>query len=185
MVGDRNPGHARRAVRPVNRGRRFRPGWDRGGTFVIAAEIFHAVRGYDEALQGWGSEDADLCGRCAARTREAKFGTFLLTPIGHSHAERVRYHKDKDIGASNARNQHYLSRRQRLVNPQGYGRGEFTIFRGQGDDLPRRNLGQAASHRPAPAAAATASGQRIARLTDNRKLRTDNRKLTTDNQQPT
>lgn len=114
----------------------FRAGWDRGGTCVVSAEVFHAVRGYDEALQGWGSEDADFCTRCAACTSEGKFAAFLLTPIKHGHEERVRYHSDKDIAASNSRNREYLSQRGGIVNPDGYGQGTLDIFRGSGDRLP-------------------------------------------------
>jgi glycosyltransferase involved in cell wall biosynthesis len=114
----------------------FRDGWDRAGSCIVSAAVFHAVRGYDEALRGWGSEDVDFCCRCAACTLAGKFAPSLLTPIKHGHEERVRYQADKDIGASNARNAEYLRQRTGLVNPQGYGRGAFHIFRGSGERLP-------------------------------------------------
>ena len=75
----------------------FRAGWDRGGTCVVSAEVFHAVRGYDEALQGWGSDDADFYSRCAACRRGRQVAAFLLSPIKHGDEDRVRYHADKDM----------------------------------------------------------------------------------------
>jgi hypothetical protein len=67
---------------------------------------------------------------------EGKFAAFLLSPIKHGDEDRVRYHADKDIGASNARNRERLSQRGGIVNPHGYGRGALEIHRGSGDRLP-------------------------------------------------
>ena len=114
----------------------FLNGWDRGGTWTVTAQLFHSVRGYDEVLRGWGVEDDDLHRRCAGKASQGKFAADLLTPIKHDHAERVRYHNLKNIEISVQHNQTYLSQRTGLVNPHGYGQGEFEIFRGQGDELP-------------------------------------------------
>lgn len=115
----------------------FLNGWDRGGTWCVTTDLFHRVRGYDEALRGWGVEDGDLHRRCTAvATSEGKFAAGLLTPIKHSHAERVRYHNEKRLEASTQQNEMYLSQRKGIVNPHGYGRGTFEIFRGQANNLP-------------------------------------------------
>jgi glycosyltransferase involved in cell wall biosynthesis len=110
--------------------------WGRYGTCIVSAEVFHAVRGYDEGLRGWGPEDADFCSRCVKQTAFAPFNPFLLTPIEHGDEERARYQPDRNIGLSNTRNWAYLGQRQGIVNPHGYGQGEFMIARGSGTKLP-------------------------------------------------
>ena len=85
-------------------GNAFQTGWERGGTCVVSAEIFHAVRGYDEALRGWGCEDTDFYARASARTATCHFPAFLLTPIRHGDTERVSYQSAKEIAESSARN---------------------------------------------------------------------------------
>ena len=102
------------------------------GNLRSLAEVYHAVRGYDEALRGWGGEDADFYARATTRTTTSRFPTFLLTPIHHGDGDRVRYQTAEEIGQSNARNVAIVAGRTGPVNPQGYGRGEFTIIRGQG-----------------------------------------------------
>ena len=99
-------------------------------------EVFHAIRGYDEALRGWNGEDGDLYARAGAQAATIRFPTYLLTPIHHGDAERVRYQPDKEIGRSNARNVAIVAARTGPVNPQGYGRGELMIHRGQGATTP-------------------------------------------------
>ena len=114
----------------------FQRGGDRGGTCVVSAEVFHAVRGYDEALRGWGCEDDDFYRRAASQTSTRPFPAFLLTPIRHGDLERVRYQSAKEIAQSSARNTAVLARRIGPVNPFGYGQGKFSIVRGQGAVLP-------------------------------------------------
>lgn len=115
----------------------FQTGWDRGGTWLVAANLFHEVGGYDEALRGWGLEDDDLYRRVAILAREAKYPSDLLHPIRHGEAERVRFHEQKGIAASSSQNQDYLAQRRGRVNPEGYGLGRFDIFRGQRKELPQ------------------------------------------------
>jgi glycosyltransferase involved in cell wall biosynthesis len=106
------------------------------GTFAISAELFHTLRGYDEALQGWNSEDLDLYGRAEQRARRARYGGGLVTSIEHDNSERVRFQTEKDVWVSNTANRSYLARRTGTVNAAGYGQGEFLVFRGHGDELP-------------------------------------------------
>jgi glycosyltransferase involved in cell wall biosynthesis len=111
-------------------------GWDRGGTWTALSTLFHSIRGYDERLQGWGSEDSDVQARCRAVGRVAKFSRSLLTPIKHGHDERVRFHHSKSIGSSDRENRDYLAHRSGSVNPDGYGIGQFELFRGKGVKAP-------------------------------------------------
>ncbi len=107
-------------------------GWDCGGTWLVTADLFHRVRGYDEQLQGWGEEDADLYRRCAAVSTGMTFPAHLLHPIRHGHDERVAHHNEKSIVRSQDQNGMYLRGRKGLVNPSGYGIGTIDVFRGSG-----------------------------------------------------
>ena len=108
----------------------------RWGTCAVAAGAFHAVRGYDESLRGWGSEDLDFYTRVGAQAPRVRYSGFLATPIDHGDEERVRYQSAGTIESSNARNAAYLSRRRGTVNADGYGRGDLIIFRGGGTARP-------------------------------------------------
>ncbi len=114
----------------------WRRGWDRGGSWVVLADLFHAVHGYDEQIQGWGAEDSDVHERCRQAAPQAKFARSLLTPIKHGHDERVQFHRQKCIGSSNRENREYLAQRSGVVNPDGFGQGDFETFRGSGDANP-------------------------------------------------
>ena len=107
-------------------------GWDRGGTCAVSAKLFQHVRGYDESMKGWGAEDGDLYLRCAEQSPQTAFPPGLLFPIWHSHAERVQHHTDKTLWANSDRNTK-ASWDRTIVNPTGFGRGEFEIARGQAD----------------------------------------------------
>ncbi len=104
-------------------------GWDRGGTCVVSAAVFHGVRGFDEAMRGWGAEDSDFYHRCGLATQGSWFAPGLLFPIRHSDGERVKYHAEKSLWASQRDNSSHLATRA-IVNPLGYGRGDFEIQRG-------------------------------------------------------
>ena len=135
-----DPAWLEAATRAIRAGRAglatVAPGSSCWGTCAVAAELFHAVRGYDEELRGWGAEDRDFYCRAEAKARTVRFGGGLLTAIEHGNAERVRFQAERDILVSNAGNEACLARRMGTVNPQGYGRGEFVVFRGRGDALP-------------------------------------------------
>lgn len=114
----------------------FRNGWDRGGTYLIAADLFHQIRGYDEAIRGWGAEDADVYGRVGSLAKASRYAACHVDIIRHSDAERVQFHEEKAIGASCGRNQAYIARRGGCVNPLGYGQGPYEVFRGSSQKLP-------------------------------------------------
>ena len=115
----------------------FRNGWDRGGTCLIASQLFHRIRGYDEACRGWGAEDADLYARAGAAARASRYSPGHLDFIRHDDSERVQFHHEKAIGASCARNQAYIAERSGQVNPNGYGEGPLEVFQGVGDVVPQ------------------------------------------------
>ncbi len=106
------------------------------GTCAISADLFHALRGYDEALCGWNGEDMDLYGRAHARAKRGYYAPNLVMPIEHGDNERVAFQAEKNIKASSARNAAYLERRAGPVNPQGFGQGEVLVFHGQCDTRP-------------------------------------------------
>lgn len=138
------PGWAATAADPIRCGMaqlvtvsHFGPdGWDRGGTCLVTASLFHEVRGYDESLRGWGVEDADFYQRCGAIAPCGRFPAGLVLPIKHGHADRVRFHDQKDLGASSRENQERVWRRIGPANASRYGDGVVEVHRGLGDKLP-------------------------------------------------
>jgi glycosyltransferase involved in cell wall biosynthesis len=133
-----------RATRPIRAGRAdlvtVSSGGGKGcqcmGTCAISVDLYRDIRGYDEALQGWNSEDTDLYARAERRATRAHYASGLVTPIEHGNDERARFQVEKNVCVSNTNNQSYLSGRMGIVNPNGYGQGNFVIFRGSGDRLP-------------------------------------------------
>lgn len=113
-----------------------RDGWDRGGTCAVARSAFGRVRGYDELACGWGAEDADFYHRCGEFATTASYPATMLRPIKHSHEERVRFHAEKNLGASCDANQRRMACRSGIVNPTGWGLAETEIFRGHCVALP-------------------------------------------------
>jgi hypothetical protein len=104
--------------------------WDRCGTCAVSTELYHRVRGYDEAVQGWGPEDKDFYRRVTDLAPESRFAGFLLDPITHDDRQRVQHYGDMSIQDSDQRNKQYLQTRAGPVNPQGYGAGHFDVFQG-------------------------------------------------------
>jgi hypothetical protein len=111
--------------------------WDRGGTCVVARELYDEVRGYDEGFRDWGVEDMDFYRRCEAITAYSLFPSVMIEPIRHSEAERVQFYDTKSINESTEANRRYREERGQNVNPNGYGQGQFRVFLGRGGTLPR------------------------------------------------
>jgi glycosyltransferase involved in cell wall biosynthesis len=77
---------------------------------------FQAVGGYDEAIEGWGGEDADLRWRLARTAGEA--GTVsadALHPMVHPHADRSAHHALADPMLALRINSLYLQVKRDLI----------------------------------------------------------------------
>jgi len=92
------------------------------GVCAVTLKAHHAVRGYDEAIKGWASEDADFYNRVARIARIGSFpSAFLPDSIPHSNEARSRFYEVKDINDSWWKHASLLRRPDRLVNPNGFG----------------------------------------------------------------
>jgi glycosyltransferase involved in cell wall biosynthesis len=78
---------------------------DLWGTMFVTRADFDAVGGYDEAIQGWGSEDEDIVERLELLgCRHARFDGALMDAIPHDNEVRTRHHRIKDPELGNAIN---------------------------------------------------------------------------------
>lgn len=101
---------------------------DRRGTCCVAGSLFHRVRGYDEAMRGWGFEDRDFYGRCCACAGSGTFDGELVQPIKHADAERLRFYEFASKRTSRALNRRRASNRGATINPEGYGRATVEVY---------------------------------------------------------
>ncbi|MBI1389933.1 MAG: glycosyltransferase [bacterium] len=107
-----------------------RNGWECCGSCAVRADVYHAVRGYDEAFHGWGSEDNDFYRRCSRVTTTGNYNPQWVMAIRHDHADRHRYYGTADIWASNTANARLMNDTSRQVNREGYGQCTAQVFRG-------------------------------------------------------
>ncbi len=99
------------------------------GSCCVRASDYHAARGYDESLCGWGPEDSDFYSRVSPRTMQRHFKPwFFIEAITHSDAERAKFYAVADIGLSAAEIGRRICRPDRKVNPAGFGRSEARIY---------------------------------------------------------
>jgi glycosyltransferase involved in cell wall biosynthesis len=79
------------------------------GTIALSQAAFALVQGYDEVMQGWGAEDADLYNRLQ-RTgqRRVDLPVHLLDTIKHGSDLRTRFHRIDNQISSWTINQMYL-----------------------------------------------------------------------------
>jgi MoaA/NifB/PqqE/SkfB family radical SAM enzyme len=92
------------------------------GSVVCDRDDFAAIGGYDEIMQGYGTEDRDLYLRMAARgcRREQLPGT-LLQPLAHERADSVRHYEIKDFRLNLRINSTYVQIKQDLRRQFGDG----------------------------------------------------------------
>ncbi|QNN23313.1 glycosyltransferase family 2 protein [Planctomycetales bacterium ZRK34] len=114
----------------VTVGRVGRGIWDCFGSCAVRTDLFHQVRGYNEAFHGWGRDDVDFYRRCTQVASVGYYGPHLVRAIQHSHAERSRHYDVADIWASNAANARLAATSGREVNPSGYGLCKAVQHRG-------------------------------------------------------
>lgn len=68
------------------------------GRIAIRRQVFHALGGYDEEMNGWGQEDHDLVGRTIAMgLGTATIAHEFLNVIEHDNTLRVRFSTIKNI----------------------------------------------------------------------------------------
>jgi len=80
------------------------------GTFLCSRQYFLQVRGYDEVIQGWGCEDADLYERLTlAGVKKDFFPAQMLASIAHSDASRTEHYAVKNIEQNHLGNRLYVS----------------------------------------------------------------------------
>lgn len=71
---------------------------DLWGTMVCPSTAFKRIGGYDEAIQGWATEDTELYERFRMLgLTEETFPAQLLSAIPHSDELRTQFHKNKQI----------------------------------------------------------------------------------------
>jgi len=93
------------------------------GTCVVSRILFRQVRGYDEAIQGWGCEESDFYNRCllhGVTEVQLKHETVKDT-VRHSNEDRVAFYEEKDRHASNRVNRAQVADSKRPVNVNGFG----------------------------------------------------------------
>ena len=89
---------------------------DLWGTMFVSRADFEALGGYDEAIQGWGSEDEDMVERLESLgRRRARFDGALMDAIPHDNEARGRHHRIKDPRVSNAVNFAYRAIKRDLT----------------------------------------------------------------------
>jgi len=89
---------------------------DLGGTLLVTREDFDAVGGYDEAFEGWGSEDQDLIARLDHAGRVIRtFPAYALTGLRHDDDMRVSFHEVTDLDANRAVNSLYRAAKMDLL----------------------------------------------------------------------
>lgn len=85
----------------------FYCGWGYGestGNLIVQRAVFEQVRGYNEALKGWGFEDIDIYRRMEAAGYMRKPFIGGTRSISHDNNDRVKHYDDNDIWESNKRN---------------------------------------------------------------------------------
>jgi hypothetical protein len=92
-----------------------RPG-DLWGAIVVRREDFERLGGFDEAMQGYGSEDVDLLERLMITgVREGRFPSLGMHVITHDEASRTRFHDLKDVQQSSTINGFYRTAKNDLL----------------------------------------------------------------------
>ena len=107
---------------------------ERCGTCAVSRRVFHAVRGYDESFLGYGFEDADLYNRCEQQGPHLAYDYREMPVIHHADELRTRFCQQKDKQQSGPMHRRMAAARQGPVNPAGYGRGSFEVWRSQRSD---------------------------------------------------
>jgi hypothetical protein len=77
------------------------------GSCILHSADYATAGGYDDLIEGWGSEDFDFYGRCRqCNIRPASWGATLAQPIQHSDHERTRFHQHNKFIAADLNGQY-------------------------------------------------------------------------------
>jgi glycosyltransferase involved in cell wall biosynthesis len=102
---------------------------DTCGLCCVRTDVFHRVRGYDEAFQGWGPEDSDFYKRVNGIGVVHDFPAHLYpATLQHSNMERTRFYQCKNLGESARQSSELMRLPRKIVNPNGYGRARVKVF---------------------------------------------------------
>lgn len=107
-----------------------RPHWKRGGCGICAVRtpVFHAVRGFDEAMHGWGFEDIDFRGRVEKVGQVVAYDARLIAVLGHAQEQRIMFYENKKHQQTNTRNRQIAQKRVGLPNPKEYGKATVELW---------------------------------------------------------
>lgn len=79
--------------------------WQSSGCCMVWREDFEKVKGYNEVVEGWGSEDLDLYERLKGSGLKNEFFNFgYIKNIPHDNGLRNQYHGKRDIYETNSLN---------------------------------------------------------------------------------
>jgi len=85
------------------------------GALLVSRTQYDQVEGYDEALEGWGSEDEDITERLAdIGLRAGSFPGALLQSLEHGNDLRILHHEIKDPAVNNGVNHLYRQAKRDL-----------------------------------------------------------------------
>jgi hypothetical protein len=77
------------------------------GSCILHSADYARAGGYDDLIEGWGSEDFDFYGRCRqCNIRPASWGATLAQPIQHSDHERTQFHQHNKFIAADLNGQY-------------------------------------------------------------------------------
>jgi GT2 family glycosyltransferase len=89
---------------------------DLWGAIFVSRRDFEALGGFDEAMEGYGSEDVDLLARLMiAGVRQAQFPSRGFGIIHHDEAMRTRFHEMTDIALNGSINGFYRTAKNDLT----------------------------------------------------------------------
>jgi hypothetical protein len=89
---------------------------DLWGAILVTRRDFEALGGFDEAMEGYGSEDVDLLSRLMmAGVREAHFSSRGFGIIPHDEATRTRFHEMSDMALNGSINGFYRTAKNDLT----------------------------------------------------------------------
>jgi len=89
---------------------------DLWGAIFVARRDYEAIGGFDEAMEGYGSEDVDLLARLMmAGVRQAQFPSRGFAIINHDEAMRARFHQVTNIALNGSINGFYRTAKNDLT----------------------------------------------------------------------